>query len=174
MPKPSAARVTAGDPELFQLFHAVVLDTPIGKFYIESDGEVITRSGFDPMKLRHAKPPMVLKEAGRQAAAYFNGKLKKFELPLQRLGSPFQRLEWSVLEDIPYGEARTYQDLAHRIGGKAVARTVGNACASNPLLIIVPCHRVMAKNGLLTGYAGGLWRKKWLLEHEGVLAQELF
>lgn len=166
--------MTAREPELFHLFHAVALDTPIGKFYMESDGDLITRSGFEPMKLRQAKPPVVLKEAGKQAAAYFNGKLKRFELPIQRLGTPFQRLVWTVLDDIPFGETRTYQALADRIGGKAVARTVGNACASNPLLIIVPCHRVRAVNGLLTGYAGELWRKKWLLEHEGVLPRELF
>lgn len=169
MPKPRAVRVTAREPELFHLFHAVALDTPLGKFYLESDGELITRASFEPMKLRYAKPPAVLKEAGSQVAAYFNGKLKKFELPLQRLGTPFQRLVWSVLEDIPFGKARTYQAIADRIGGKAVARTVGNACASNPLLIIVPCHRVLAVNGLLTGYAGGIWRKRWLLLHEGVL-----
>lgn len=167
-------RVTAREPELFTHFHVVVVESPIGKVYIQSDGELITRVTFETLKLRNAKPPKVLVESEKQLKAYFAGRLKKFELPLQRLGTPFQRLVWSVLDDIPSGEARTYQALADRIGGRAVARTVGNACASNPLLIIVPCHRVMAANGLLTGYAGGLWRKRWLLTHEGVLNKELF
>lgn len=174
MADPRNVHVTVREPELFHLFHAVALETPLGKFYIESDGELITRTSFEPIKLRQAKPPAVLKEAGRQAAAYFNGKLKKFELPLQRLGTPFQQLVWSVLEDIPFGEVRTYQGIAHRIGGKAVARTVGNACAPNPLPVIVPCHRVIATDGLLTGYVGGIWRKRWMLTHEGVLSKDLF
>ncbi len=165
---------TAREPELFAHFHVVAVETPIGKLYVQSDGELVTRVSFEPLKLRHAKPPRVLVEAEKQLKAYFDRRLKKFELPLQRLGTPFQKLVWSVLDDIPFGEARTYQALADRIGGRAVARTVGNACASNPLLVIVPCHRVMAMNGLLTGYAGGLWRKRWLLTHEGVLEKELF
>lgn len=167
-------RVTAREPELFAHFHAVAVETPIGKLYVQSDGEFITRVSFDPMKMRHARTPRVLVEAERQLTAYFGGESKKFELPLQRLGTSFQKLVWSVLDEIPFGEARTYQALADRIGGRAVARTVGNACASNPLLIIVPCHRVLAVNGLLTGYAGGIWRKRWLLAHEGVLEKDLF
>ena len=167
-------RVTAREPELFAHFHVVTMDSPIGKVYIQSDGEMITRVTFDTLKQRSAKPPQVLVEAEKQLNAYFLGRRRSFELPLQRLGTPFQRLVWSVLEDIPFEEARTYQALADRIGGRAVARTVGHACASNPLLIIVPCHRVIAMNGLLTGYAGGLWRKRWLLTHEGVLEKELF
>jgi methylated-DNA-[protein]-cysteine S-methyltransferase len=72
---------------------------------------------------------------------------------------------------VPYGRAITYEALSKRVGG--VARSAGSACAINPLLILVPCHRVLGSNGLLTGYAGGLWRKKWLLEQEGVLQREL-
>lgn len=174
MPMQRPPRVTAREPELFTHFHTVVVGSPIGKVYIQSDGEFITRVTFEPLKARNARPPKVLMEAQKQMDAYFEGRRRKFELPLQQIGTRFQRLVWSVLEDIPFGEARTYQALADRIGGRAVARTVGNACASNPLLIIVPCHRVLASNGLLTGYAGGLWRKRWLLMHEGVLEKELF
>ncbi len=167
-------RVTAREPELFVRDHAIAVDTPIGKLYIQCDGELITRATFEAIPVRKAKPPRVLAEAAKQMKDYFDGGRKKFELPVQRVGTPFRRLVWSVLEDIPFGEARTYQALADRIGGRAAARTIGNACASNPLLIIVPCHRVLAVNGLLTGYAGGLWRKRWLLLHEGVLDKGLF
>jgi methylated-DNA-[protein]-cysteine S-methyltransferase len=93
-------------------------------------------------------------------------------LPLYQVGSAYRRKVWTRLGKIPYGSLATYADLAKDIGG--AARSTGAACAVNPLLILVPCHRVVGSSGLLTGYAGGIWRKKWLLEHEGALAQELF
>jgi methylated-DNA-[protein]-cysteine S-methyltransferase len=124
--------------------------------------------------MRRARHPAVLDEARRQLEAYFNGTLKQFDLPLQRRGSRFQNMVRSAVEDIRFGEVRSYQAIADRIGGRAIARTVGNACGSNLLPILVPCHRVIASNGLLTGYVGGLWRKRWLLEHEGVLTPELY
>ena len=105
---------------------------------------------------------------------YFSRRRKKFDLPLQQLGTRFQKLVWQAIDDTRWGDTRTYQEIALRIGGRAMARTVGNACASNPLPIIIPCHRVIASDGLLTGYVGGIWRKQWLLVHEGVLSKDLF
>lgn len=162
------------EPELFAHFHVLVVDSPMGKVWVESDGELITRVSFETLKVRHAKPPAVLVDAGKQLEAYFKRKRKHFDLPLQRTGTRFQKLVWEAIDDIRFGDTRTYQAIADRIGGRAIARTVGNACGSNPLPIIVPCHRVIASDGLLTGYVGGLWRKKWLLEHEGVLTREMF
>jgi methylated-DNA-[protein]-cysteine S-methyltransferase len=168
-----AARRITKEPELFAPYHVVTVDSPLGKLWVESDGALITRLSFEALHVRQAKVPAVLNDAARQLYAYFRRKRKHFDLPLQRNGTRFQKLVWDVLDDIRFGQVRTYQQVADGIGGKAIARTVGNACGSNPIPIIVPCHRVIASDGLLTGYVGGLWRKKWLLEHEGVLAPEL-
>lgn len=162
------------EPELFAPLHVAVVDGPIGKVYIESDGALITRLSFDTLHVRQARPPRVLVDAQKQLEAYFERRLRRFDLPVQRLGTRFQQMVWFMLEDIPYGSATSYQQLANSIGGKAIARTVGNACGSNPIPIIVPCHRVLSSDGSLTGYVGGIWRKKWMLEHEGVLPKELF
>lgn len=164
----------SANPELFHHFHALVVDSPVGKVWVESDGQLITHVSFTPLPMRQAKPPKVLEEARQQLEAYFKRKRKRFDLPLQQQGTRFQKLVWNELEDIRFGQTRTYQEIAMRIGGKAIARTVGNACGRNPLPLLVPCHRVIGSDGLLTGYVGELWRKRWLLEHEGVLAKELF
>jgi len=164
----------AKEPELFAPLHVAVVESPIGKLWVESDGELITRLSFEALHVRQAKLPPVLVEAQKQLEAYFKKERTEFNLPLQRKGTRFQQLVWAALDDIRFGKAYTYTEIAKHIGGKAIARTVGNACGSNHIPIIVPCHRVIAADGLLTGYIGGLWRKKWLLEHEGVLAKELF
>ncbi|MEO8589788.1 MAG: methylated-DNA--[protein]-cysteine S-methyltransferase [Flavobacteriales bacterium] len=173
MATPRESAVTAREPELFSPFHVVVVDGPIGKVWIESDGELITRVSFEALRIRHAKPPTVLVEARKQMSSYFARKRKRFDLPLQRLGTRFQKIVWENIDDIRWGDTRTYQEISERIGGRATARTVGSACARNPLPIIVPCHRVIASDGLLTGYVGGIWRKRWMLIHEGVLPKEL-
>ncbi|MCC6399757.1 MAG: methylated-DNA--[protein]-cysteine S-methyltransferase [Flavobacteriales bacterium] len=170
---PTAARRTRA-PELFAPLHVVAVDGPLGKVFLESDGALITRVSFDAITGNRSKTPPLLTEAARQVDHYFAGKRRTFELPLQRLGTRFQRLVWAAIDDIPYGRTLTYQAIGERIGGRALGRTVGHACGSNPLPILVPCHRVIASDGLLTGYVGGLWRKKWLLEHEGALPKELF
>ena len=161
------------DPELFRPQFVASLDTPIGKLWVESDGEKITRLSFaNPGRGRNVPRPKVLAEAVTQLKAYFAGRRKKFDLPLYHVGSAYRRQVWSELEKVRQGELITYAQLAERAGG--AARSAGAACAVNPLLILVPCHRAVGSSGLLTGYAGGLWRKKWLLEHEGALAEELF
>jgi methylated-DNA-[protein]-cysteine S-methyltransferase len=166
--------VTTGERELFQLYHALAVDSPIGRVWVASDGDLITGVSFEPLRVRHAKPPALLVDAGKQLAAYFKRKRKHFELPLQQLGTPFQKLVWQSIAGIRWGDTRSYQEIAERIGGRAIARTVGNATGSNPLPIIVPCHRVIGSDGLLTGYVGGIWRKRWLLQHEGAISGELF
>lgn len=164
------ARNIIHQPELFKPQYLASLDSPIGKVWVESDGERITRITFDnPGRGRNTKAPKVLKEGVIQLKAYFTGRRKKFDLPLYLVGSPYRREIWDRLRKIPYGQTITYGELAREAGG--LAGSAGSACAVNPLLIVVPCHRVLGSTGLLTAYAGGLWRKKWLLEHEGVLGE---
>lgn len=159
--------------ELFGPQHVASLDSPIGKLWVESDGVRITRVSFtNPGRGRQVHRPKVLTEALVQLKAYFAGRRRKFDLPLYHVGSPYRKRVWAQLEQVPFGRVVTYADLAVQVGG--AARSAGSACGVNPLLILVPCHRVLGSDGLLTGYAGGLWRKKWLLQHEGALAKELF
>lgn len=112
-------------------------------------------------------------DTGFQAAVeqldeYFNGHRTDFDLPLAPRGEAFQRRVWELLRRIPYGETRSYGQLAAELGDAALARAVGAANARNPISIVVPCHRVVAADGALTGYAGGLVRKQYLLDLEGV------
>ncbi|MBL0212531.1 MAG: methylated-DNA--[protein]-cysteine S-methyltransferase [Myxococcales bacterium] len=108
----------------------------------------------------------VLVEAAEQLRAYFAGERQRFDLPLAPEGTAFQRLVWRALENIPFGQTRTYGVIAHALGRPAASRAVGAANGQNPLSIIVPCHRVIGASGALTGYAGGLVAKQWLLAHE--------
>jgi methylated-DNA-[protein]-cysteine S-methyltransferase len=97
---------------------------------------------------------------------YFKGKIRQFSFPIGLTGTDFQRKVWNELLNIPYGETISYGELSKRIQNPAAVRAVGSANGSNPLSIVVPCHRVIGSNGKLVGYGGGLWRKKWLLDHE--------
>ena len=97
---------------------------------------------------------------------YFNGKLREFNLPLAPAGSPFQLQVWNELQKVGYGQVITYRNLAMRLGGPNYTRIVGQANSRNPVSILIPCHRVIGMNGALTGYAGGLWRKRFLLDLE--------
>ncbi len=110
-----------------------------------------------------------LEKLRSQLAEYFNGGRKSFDLPLDFLGTAFERKVWSKLTEIPYGETRAYGILARELGYPGAARAVGRANGANHLPIIVPCHRVIEAGGGLRGYGGGLWRKKYLLELEGAV-----
>jgi methylated-DNA-[protein]-cysteine S-methyltransferase len=108
----------------------------------------------------------VIDEAARQLAAWFAGERTAFDLPLRPRGTPFQLAVWEALREIPYGETRSYGEIAARLGRPAAVRAVGAANGRNPISIVVPCHRVVGAGGALTGYAGGVERKRWLLGHE--------
>jgi methylated-DNA-[protein]-cysteine S-methyltransferase len=108
----------------------------------------------------------VLARAEKQLAEYFASKRSTFDLPLSPDGTDFQRRVWRALETIPFGETWSYGELAKKIGNPTASRAVGAANGQNPLWIIVPCHRVIGADGSLTGYAGGMTAKKWLLAHE--------
>ncbi|MEV6394253.1 methylated-DNA--[protein]-cysteine S-methyltransferase [Streptomyces sp. NPDC051907] len=115
--------------------------------------------------------PAAFEEIGRQLAAYFAGRLTRFEIEYADGGTAFQRRVWQALEEIPYGETATYGEIAERVGTSAVGvRAVGTAIGRNPLLVVRPCHRVIGADGALRGYAGGLERKERLLGLEGALA----
>jgi len=105
--------------------------------------------------------------------SYFNGSLKTFSIKLDLKGSEFQIKIWKALQEIPFGKSKSYTDLALRIGDINAIRAVGLANGKNPIAIIIPCHRVIGKNGDLVGYAGGLARKKYLLQHEGIVLEQL-
>jgi methylated-DNA-[protein]-cysteine S-methyltransferase len=113
--------------------------------------------------------PKCLTECVSQLDEYFKGSCTEFSLSLIPEGTPFQQEVWQQLLKIPFGETRTYHDIAAAVGKPRGAQAVGRANALNPIAIIIPCHRIIASDGKLTGYAGGLWRKEWLLRHEGAL-----
>lgn len=116
----------------------------------------------------------VLAAAGEQLAEYFAGNRRDFDLPLDPVGTEFQHAAWAALRTIPYGETVSYGEQADRLGDKRKARAVGAANGRNPISIIVPCHRVVGSNGSLTGFAGGLDIKAWLLDHERAIAGHTF
>jgi methylated-DNA-[protein]-cysteine S-methyltransferase len=113
---------------------------------------------------RHSTP--VLAQTAKQLDAYFAGVREIFDLPLAPRGTPFQHAVWRALAQIPFGETRSYSDIAKAVGRASAVRAVAAANARNPLSIIVPCHRVIGKDGTLSGYAGGIETKRWLLAHE--------
>jgi len=107
--------------------------------------------------------------AGEQLAAYFAGSLRVFDLPLDLRGTDFQRRVWAQLLAIPFGQTASYLDIALALDNPQAVRAVGAANGQNPVSIVVPCHRIIGSDGKLIGYGGGLWRKEWLLRHEGSL-----
>jgi methylated-DNA-[protein]-cysteine S-methyltransferase len=116
--------------------------------------------------------PAVLHEAVLQLNDYFEGKRTDFDFTLNPKGTEFQQKVWKGLLEIPFGKTCSYMDLSKKLGDVKAIRAVASANGKNPLWIVVPCHRVIGTDGSLTGYAGGLWRKKWLLEHENPTTQQ--
>jgi AraC family transcriptional regulator of adaptative response/methylated-DNA-[protein]-cysteine methyltransferase len=108
----------------------------------------------------------ILTRAADQLREYFAGTRRDFDIPLNQHGSPFQRAAWNALREIPYGETRSYTEMARRVGSPGAVRAIGRVNGQNQLAIVVPCHRVIRADGSLCGYGGGKWRKQWLLDHE--------
>ncbi|MFD2245819.1 methylated-DNA--[protein]-cysteine S-methyltransferase [Pontibacter ruber] len=115
--------------------------------------------------------PATLETCVQQLEEYFQGTRKTFDLPLLPQGTAFQRQVWEKLQTVAYGTTCSYMHIARAVSGEKAIRAVGAANGKNPISIVVPCHRVIGSDGSLTGYAGGLWRKEWLLRHEGVLKE---
>ena len=116
--------------------------------------------------------PVVLQETVSQLNDYFEGKRTAFTFKMNPSGTEFQRKVWQALLEIPFGKTMSYLELSKKLGDVKAIRAVASANGKNPLWIVVPCHRVIGTDGSLTGYAGGLWRKKWLLEHENPTTQQ--
>jgi methylated-DNA-[protein]-cysteine S-methyltransferase len=150
------------------------MDSPIGELLLVGDGTSLTQLLMLNQKYYGSetqrdwqRDDATFCAAREQLEAYFAGELHTFDLPLAPSGTAFQRKVWQALQDIPYGQTESYGALAKRINSPKASRAVGMANGHNPISIIVPCHRVIGANGSLTGYGGGIERKRWLLAHEG-------
>ncbi len=149
--------------------YSIFFNSPLGIIEITGDDSSVSGIDFvdenmDDLPENSESP--ALSKCASQLEEYFSGKRKTFDVPLKLDGTTFQEKVWEALKEIPYGETRSYQDIAIMTGNPRAVRAVGGANNKNPVGVIVPCHRVIGKDGSLTGYGGGLCRKKWLLEHE--------
>ncbi len=143
------------------------LKTDIGWVEVSGTRDTITGINFVDEKYPDANGDSPAVQAGvRQLSEYFRGERTTFDLPLEFRGTEFQKKVWRALLDVPFGSTASYGDIARAIGNPKAVRAVGGANAKNPISIVAPCHRIIGSNGKLTGYGGGLWRKKWLLAHE--------
>lgn len=146
--------------------------TPVGSVTIGSDGTSITSLLLgEHLFPGEKKPKEITNRAAQELQEYFAGKRSVFDLPLLPAGSDFQKQVWSALQDIPYGETRSYGAIAKTIGNPQAQRAVGMANNKNPIHILIPCHRVITSNGKLGGYAAGIATKKFLLDLEGARAE---
>ena len=149
------------------MIYKKIIETPIGKIYIAEENNKIIEINLDSKKNNYEiKNTKVLNLAEKQLLEYFEGKRKKFDLPLKLKGTPFQEKVWNELLKIPYGETRTYGEIAKNIENPKAARAVGMANHNNPISIVVPCHRVIGVNNRLVGYGLGLDKKQYLLDLE--------
>ncbi|MDM8519970.1 methylated-DNA--[protein]-cysteine S-methyltransferase [Anaerolineales bacterium HSG6] len=148
--------------------------SPIGILEIIGTTEAITEIRFmSDEEIESHQPntpqpdlPLVVKKCHTELAEYFTGSRQQFSVALAPQGTPFQQSVWQALLDIPFGQTSTYLAVSKQINNEKAIRAVGQANGRNPIGIIIPCHRVIGSDRTLTGYGGGLWRKKWLLEHE--------
>ncbi len=145
--------------------------SPIGIIEISATPNGICGLYFVKKELPHGKIPDILQTAVNQLDEYFKGNRKEFDLKLDIQGTDFQKLVWNELLKIPFGSTKSYLDIAKVLGNTKSLRAVGNANGKNKISIIIPCHRVIGSNGNLTGFAGGLDKKSWLLKHESEFIQ---
>ena len=144
------------------------LRTPLGQIKITADDNAVNSIlfVFDDTEMEEENINPVVTQCKIELAEYFAGRRKEFDVPIQQEGTEFQKSVWDELMKISYGKTVSYNDIAKALGNVKSIRAVGAANGKNQISIIVPCHRVIGSDGSLTGYAGGLWRKKWLLDHE--------
>ena len=150
-----------------------IINTFLGFARIEGDENGVSSiSILNSVEVESENIPTTLWDCVVQLNEYFEGSRKSFNLKLNLKGTSFQKKVWNALENIPYGKTISYLDLSKQLGDVKAIRAVANANAKNPIWIVVPCHRVIGTDGSLTGYAGGLHRKQWLLEHENPSKQQ--
>lgn len=155
------------------MIHTALYHSPLGMMLLQSEGEQLTVAGFQDeaaVTATEATASPVLQKTIVQLDEYFAGTRQQFDLPLHPAGTAFQQKVWQQLIQIPFGETITYLHMAKRLGNVKSIRAAASANGKNPLAILIPCHRVVGADGKLTGYAGGLHRKQWLLEHEAKMA----
>lgn len=157
------------------------LKSPIGLIKMTGNEKYVTSIlfVFEDTEMEPEKSNPVLNKCSKQLTEYFAGKRKEFDVSIDQEGTDFQHSVWDELMKIPFGQTVSYNDIAKNLGDRNSIRAVGSANGKNKISIIVPCHRVIGSDGSLTGYAGGIWRKKWLLNHEkefsgGETQMELF
>jgi len=160
------------------MIHYRTIDSPIGPLALAGRGRVLTNlrmvdQTYEPNRNDWVPDDRAFPDAVEQLEAYLAGERNDFDLELSLAGSEFQRRVWQALLTIPYGETRSYGQVAEQVGATGAARAVGLANGRNPIPILVPCHRVIGADGSLTGYGGGLERKRWLLAHEGTASFSL-
>ena len=148
-------------------------DSPIGLIEIAGTSTAVIALNFVEERCREAASHSLVAEAVRQIDEYFDGKRREFEIEMALEGTDFQRQVWQQLGTVPFGCVASYQDIAKGVGRPTAVRAVGAANGRNPIAIMVPCHRIIGKNGHLVGYGSGLWRKEWLLKHEGYPVSEI-
>ena len=146
--------------------HSISMPSPLGQLVITSDGNAIARVDFSDAHIEEEISTPVLDAARVQLEEYFRGERTEFELELAPQCTDFEKRVWSELLKIPFGETRSYMEVANALHSPKAVRAVGGANGRNPIAIIVPCHRVIGADGSLTGYGGGIHRKHWLLELE--------
>ncbi|WP_299209715.1 methylated-DNA--[protein]-cysteine S-methyltransferase [uncultured Dokdonia sp.] len=152
--------------------HKVYIKSPLGTLEIEGDNQGIVAITFlDQEVTPTATIPEILQEVVKQLDEYFTKKRTVFELKLNPQGTNFQTQVWRTLQTVPFGKTASYLDMAKMLGDSKVIRAAASANGKNPIAVVIPCHRVIGSDGSLTGYAGGLHRKKWLLEHESPVRQ---
>ncbi|QNN43336.1 methylated-DNA--[protein]-cysteine S-methyltransferase [Pedobacter roseus] len=150
--------------------YASVIETPIGKLSILADEDFVHAVTFEEKDIADLTENELTIKVANQLKEYFNGTLRDFDFPMQQKGTDFQQEVWQNLLTIPYGETTSYAKFsAHK---PLAIRAIASANGKNNIAIVVPCHRVIGSNGKLVGYAGGLWRKQWLLQHEREVTQQ--
>ncbi len=148
------------------MLNTAYFNSPIGLIELQADQGKLLSLHFQEVKRYPEEETPILSAAKTQLDEYFEGLRKEFELPLQIKGTDFQKNVWRQLRQIAYGDTLSYKEVAEAIGNNKAYRAVGNANNKNSIPIIIPCHRVTASSGEIGGYGAGIWRKKWLLEHE--------
>ena len=151
----------------------VVINSPLGFVLIEGNEDGISNiSVTSEETILSESIPSLFQDVVMQLNDYFEGNRTDFQFKMNPNGTDFQKKVWEELLKIPFGKTASYQEVTNKLGDPKAIRAVANANGKNPLWIVVPCHRVIGSDGSLTGYAGGLWRKKWLLEHENPVKQQ--
>lgn len=156
----------------FAVMETAYIKTPLGITTIIGDENGVAVISVSNEGEISKEIPQILEDAVSQLTDYFEGKRTSFDFKLNPKGTDFQQKAWKELLEIPYGKTVSYMDLSKKLGDIKAIRAVASANGKNPLWIVVPCHRVIGTDGSLTGYAGGLWRKRWLLEHENPTTQQ--